>query len=60
MTAMGLFLSPVAGMDLPDYVGPLLLKPQGVSFGNGTDRHFHAVITNEKTGGGRLTDHVVR
>jgi Transposase DDE domain group 1 len=36
------------------YVGLRLLKPQGVLFGDGTDRHFHAVITNEKTDGGRL------
>jgi hypothetical protein len=36
------------------YVGLRLLKPQGVLFGDGTDRHFHAVITNEKTEGGRL------
>ena len=30
------------------YVGLRLLKPQGVLFRDGTDRHFHAVITNEK------------
>jgi hypothetical protein len=36
------------------YVGLRLLKPQGVLFRDGTDRHFHAVITNEKTDGGRL------
>jgi hypothetical protein len=36
------------------YVGLRLLKPQGVLFKDGTDRHFHAVITNEKTEGGRL------
>jgi len=36
------------------YVGLRLLKRQGVLFGDGTDRHFHAVITNEKTDGGRL------
>jgi hypothetical protein len=30
------------------YVGLRLLKPQGVLFKDGTDRHFHAVITNEK------------
>lgn len=28
------------------YVGLRLLKPQGVLFGDGTDRHFHAVLTN--------------
>ena len=38
------------------YVGLRLLKPQGVLFGDGTDRHFHAVITNQKTEGGRLLD----
>jgi hypothetical protein len=36
------------------YVGLRLLKPQGVLFGDGSDRHFHAIITNEKTDGGRL------
>ena len=30
------------------YVGLRLLKPQGVLFKDGTDRHFHAVITNQK------------
>ena len=34
------------------YVGLRLLKPQGVLFQDGTDRHFHAVITNEPTEGG--------
>jgi len=35
------------------YVGLRLLKPQGVLFKDGTDRHFHAVITNqEKIDGG--------
>jgi hypothetical protein len=38
------------------YVGLRLLKPQGVLFRDGTDRHFHAVVTNEKTEGGRLLD----
>ncbi len=37
------------------YVGLRLLKPQGVLFQDGTDRHFHAVITNQdKADGGRL------
>jgi hypothetical protein len=36
------------------YVGLRLLKPQGVLFGESNYRHFHAVITNEKTDGGRL------
>ncbi len=37
------------------YVGLRLLKPQGVLFKDGTDRHFHAVITNQKQlDGGRL------
>jgi len=38
------------------YVGLRLLKPQGVLFADGSDRHFHAVITNEKTEGGRLLE----
>ena len=38
------------------YVGLRLLKAQGVLFKDGTDRHFHAVITNEATDGGRLLD----
>jgi hypothetical protein len=39
------------------YVGLRLLKPQGVLFQDGTDRHFHAVITNEQAlDGGRLLD----
>jgi hypothetical protein len=37
------------------YVGLRLLKPQGVLFKDGTDRHYHAVLTNqEKIDGGRL------
>ena len=38
------------------YVGLRLLKPQGLLFGDGSDRHFHAVITNQKLDGGRLLD----
>jgi hypothetical protein len=38
------------------YVGLRLLKPQGVLFKDGTDRHFHAVITNQTIHGGRLLD----
>jgi hypothetical protein len=38
------------------YVGLRLLKPQGVLFGDGTDRHFHAVLTNQKMAGGQLLD----
>lgn len=38
------------------YVGLRLLKPQGVLFADGSDRHFHAVLTNEKTDGGKLLD----
>ena len=38
------------------YVGLRLLKPQGVLFKDGTDRRFHAVITNESTEGGRLLE----
>ena len=39
------------------YVGLRLLKAQGVLFKDGTDRHFHAVLTNqEKIDGGRLLE----
>ena len=38
------------------YVGLRLLKPQGVLFGDGSDRRFHAVVTNLKLAGGRLLD----
>lgn len=38
------------------YVGLRLLKPQGVLFGDGSDRHYHAVVTNRKLDGGRLLD----
>jgi hypothetical protein len=38
------------------YVGLRLLKPQGVLFKDGSDRHFHAIITNQKLDGGRLLD----
>jgi len=38
------------------YVGLRLLKPQGVLFKDGTDRHFHAVITNQQIDGGRLLE----
>ena len=38
------------------YVGLRLLKPQGVLFHDGSDRHFHALVTNQKTEGGRLLD----
>jgi hypothetical protein len=38
------------------YVGLRLLKPQGVLFADGSDRHFHAVITNEPGEGGRLLE----
>lgn len=36
------------------YVGLRLLKPQGELFGDGSDRHFHAVITNLTIAGGQL------
>jgi hypothetical protein len=37
------------------YVGLRLLKPQGLLFADGSDRHYHAVITNRKElDGGRL------
>ena len=38
------------------YVGLRLLKPQGVLFHDGSDRHFHAVVTNQKIEGSRLLD----
>jgi Transposase DDE domain group 1 len=39
------------------YVGLRLLKPQGVLFNDGSDRHFHAVVTNqERLDGGQLLD----
>jgi hypothetical protein len=40
----------------PRYVGLRLLKPQGVLFADGTDRHYHAVVTNRKLDGGLLLD----
>jgi hypothetical protein len=36
------------------YVGLRLLKPQGILFNDGTDRHHHAVLTNLDGEGGRL------
>jgi hypothetical protein len=36
------------------YVGLRLLKAQGVLFADGSDRHFHAVITNQRWDGARL------
>src|SRR5271157_4583994 len=36
------------------YVGLRLLKPQGVLFNDGTDRHHHAVITNLEWDGAKL------
>ena len=39
------------------YVGLRLLKPQGVLFKDGTDRHHYAVVTNQvKLDGGKLLD----
>jgi hypothetical protein len=38
------------------YVGLRRLKPQGVLFADGTDRHYHAVVTNRKLAGGLLLD----
>ncbi len=38
------------------YVGLRLLKAQGMLFADGTDRHYHAVVTNQKLDGGRLLD----
>lgn len=37
-------------------MGLRLLKPQGVLFADGSDRHYHAVVTNRKIDGGRLLD----
>jgi hypothetical protein len=36
------------------YVGLRLLKPQGVLFADGSDRHHHAVITNRELRGDKL------
>ena len=36
------------------YVGLRLLKPQGVLFADGSDRHHHAVVTNLDWAGDRL------
>jgi len=38
------------------YVGLRLLKPQGLLFADGSDRHYHAVVTNRKQDGGLLLD----
>ncbi len=38
------------------YVGLRLLKAQGVLFADGSDRHFHAVITNQNLDGARLLE----
>lgn len=38
------------------YVGLRLLKPQGVLFADGSDRHHHAVITNRDWPGDKLLD----
>jgi hypothetical protein len=38
------------------YVGLRLLKPQGVLFADGSDRHHHAVVTNRTIDGGLLLD----
>src|SRR5258708_1034579 len=38
------------------YVGLRLLKAQGVLFADGTDRHYHAVVTNLRIEGGRLLE----
>lgn len=38
------------------YVGLRLLKPQGVLFADGSDRHHHAVITNRDIQGDKLLD----
>jgi hypothetical protein len=38
------------------YVGLRLLRPQGVLFADGSDRHHHAVITNRDLPGDKLLD----
>ena len=38
------------------YVGLRLLKPQGVLFADGSDRHHHAVLTNRDLPGDKLLD----
>jgi hypothetical protein len=38
------------------YVGLRLLKPQGVLFADGSDRHYHAVVTSQTTDGARLLE----
>ena len=38
------------------YVGLRLLKPQGVLFADGSDRHHHAVVTNRDLPGDKLLD----
>jgi hypothetical protein len=38
------------------YVGLRLLKPQGVLFNDGTDRHHHAVVSNLDWDGAQLLD----
>ena len=38
------------------YVGLRRLKPQGLLFADGSDRHHHAVVTNRKLDGGLLLD----
>ena len=38
------------------YVGLRLLKAQGLLFADGSDRRFHAVVTNLETAGGTLLD----
>jgi hypothetical protein len=38
------------------YVGLRLLKPQGLLFADGSDRHHHAVITNRALRGDKLLD----
>jgi hypothetical protein len=38
------------------YVGLRLLKPQGLLFADGSDRHHHAVITNRELSGDKLLD----
>jgi hypothetical protein len=38
------------------YIGIRLLKAQGTLFADGSDRHYHAVVTNRREAGGQVID----
>ena len=38
------------------YIGIRLLKAQGALFADGSDRHYHAIVTNRTEAGGRVVD----